>query len=145
MGPVEYAIVRFRGNKFDGRITPALGELVEAGTIRLLDLVFIMKDAAGKVEWFEFQDIPGGVTGLEEVTSTSSGLLSVDDVSDIGDDLEPGNSAALIVWEDSWATRLTDAIRAADGELIDHTRIPADVVDAALAAVAGSATTEVGA
>jgi len=136
MGPVEYAIIRFRGNKFDGRITPALNDLVEAGTIRVLDLVFIQKNAASAVDWFEFQDIPGGVTGIQDVTGNSLGLVSVDDVTAIADDLEPETSAALIVWEDCWATRLTDAIRAADGELLEHVRIPATVVDAALAAVA---------
>jgi hypothetical protein len=76
------------------------------------------------------------VTGLEDVTGNSLGLVSVDDVTGIADALEPETSAALIVWEDSWATRLTDAIRATDGELLEHVRIPATVVDAALAAVA---------
>ena len=68
MGPLEYAIFRFPGNEFNGEILPALGRLVDSGTIAVLDLLFITKDADGKSAWVELQDIPGDGAGLMAVT-----------------------------------------------------------------------------
>lgn len=135
MGPVEYAVFRFPGNHFSGEIVPALTELVENGTIRIIDLVFIMKDAEGEVEGFEIEDIPDDVPGLGELTGDALSLLNEEDVELVAEQLPNDCSAALFVFEDVWAERLTSAIRGADGELLASERIPVPVVEAALAAL----------
>ncbi|MBJ7347757.1 MAG: hypothetical protein JHC87_04195 [Thermoleophilaceae bacterium] len=136
MGPVEYAVFRFPGNEFKGEIVPALADLVESETVAILDLIFILKDAEGAVAWFELQDAPEHLQGLVAVTGGRSALLSEADVDLIASELEPDSSAALLVWENVWAERFANAIRGANGEVLLTERVPAEIVDAALAAVA---------
>ena len=118
VGPVDVYIIGFPGNKFTGRIAPAILELVENGTIRVLDLLFVMKDAEGAVSSLQASDIDEeGAAFLAE---------------EVSDDL-PANSAALLVaFENLWAAKLVDALQAADAVVIDSIRIPVDVVQAAL-------------
>ena len=133
IGPVEYMIVGFPGNKFRGDIAPALAELVKSGTVRIIDLAFVMKDSDGSVEALELADLDsdvGAAFGLLE--AETGGLLNQEDLEAAAEELEPNSSAALLVWEDVWATKLADAIRAADGELLDLERIPHEVVVAAV-------------
>jgi hypothetical protein len=127
--PVEYLIIGFPGNRFSGEIMPALTELVENGVIRIIDLVFVKKDADGEVTTFEFEDLQEAAElGFADLDGEAGGLLSDEDL-----DLAPDSSAALIVWEQRWAERIADAIRNAGGEIVAGERIPATVVDAALA------------
>ena len=131
-GPVEYMVVGFPGNKFSGEIAPALSELVESGTIRIIDLTFVLKDENGDVAAFEVNDLdPEVADALRSVGAERGNLLNEDDVLDVGEALEPNQSAALLVWEDLWAGRLAQALRDADGVLIDLQRIPHDIVMAA--------------
>ena len=139
MGPLEYAIFRFPGNEFNGEILPALGRLVDSGTIAVLDLLFITKDADGKAAWVELQDIPGDGEGLVAVTGGQRSLLSEEDAAFVADDLPANTSAALLVWEDRWAEELANAIHASGGEVLSVERIPKSIVDAALAAEATGA------
>ena len=133
IGPVEYMIVGFPGNKFRGDIAPALAELVKSGTVRIIDLAFVMKDSDGSVEALELADLDsevGAAFGLLE--AETGGLLNQEDLEAAAEELAPNSSAALLVWEDVWATKLADAIRAADGELLDLERVPHEVVVAAV-------------
>lgn len=139
MGPLEYAVFRFPGNEFNGEILPALGRLVDSGTIAVLDLLFITKDADGKASWVELQDLPGDGAGLMAVTGGQRSLLSEEDATYVADDLPPNCSAALLIWEDRWAEELVNAIQASGGEAIAVERIPKSIVDAALAAEAAGA------
>lgn len=135
MGPVEYLIVEFPGNQFKGDILPALEELTDNGTIRIIDLLFVKKDADGEVEWFELEAMPDAVAGdFEALDGDISDLLNEEDVMLAADLLEPNSSAAVLVFENVWATRLRDAIVAANGRLVDNARIPAAIVNAALEA-----------
>jgi hypothetical protein len=136
MGPVEYCVFGFPGNKFRGEIIPALTELVDNGTIRILDLLFILKDEQGNVEGFELQDWPDEIAGIMEITGETSSLLGDDDLEQAAESLPVNSSGALLVWENVWAERFAQAIRSADGELLANERIPAEVVDAALADLA---------
>jgi uncharacterized membrane protein len=136
MGPVEYFLVGFPGNKFKGEIIPALTELVENETIRVLDLIFVIKDENGDVDGFEIQDLPEEITGLSALTTQSVALLNDDDMQIAAEALPANSSAAFFVFEYLWAERLTTAIRDADGELLGNERIPAPVVEAAFAALA---------
>ena len=106
IGPVEYMIVSFPGNRFTGEIAPALGKLVESNTIRIIDLAFASKDADGNVAAFELSDIDEEVRrGLEALGLEATGLLGEEDLMDAADALEPGSSAAMLLWEDIWAGR----------------------------------------
>jgi hypothetical protein len=132
--PVEYLIIGFPGNRFSGEIMPALTELVENGVIRIIDLVFVKKDADGEVTTFEFEDLQEAAElGFADLDGEAGGLLSDEDLDLAAAALAPDSSAALVVWEQRWAERIADAIRNAGGEIVAGERIPATVVDAALA------------
>ena len=137
IGPVEYIVVGFPENRFDGTIIPALADLVEKGLIRILDLVFIAKDPEGDVVGFEYEDIPGEVAGLAELEGEAGSLLSEEDIEVVAEGLEPDSSAALLVWEDVWAAAFQAAVRGAGGELLAGGRVPAVLIEAALAAIDG--------
>jgi hypothetical protein len=132
--PVEYLIIGFPGNRFSGEIMPALTELVEGGVIRIIDLVFVKKDADGEVTTFEYEDLQEAAElGFENLDGEAGGLLNDEDLDLAAAALAPDSSAALIVWEQRWAERIADAIRNAGGEIVAGERIPGPVVDAALA------------
>jgi hypothetical protein len=132
IGPVDYMIVAFPGNEFRGEIGPALAELVESGTIRIIDLAFVGKDEAGEVAAFELTDLAEDVrAGLENLGAEVSGLFNEDDLMAAAEELEPNSSAALLVWENVWAKEAAQAIRDAGGEIFDFARLPHDVVQAA--------------
>jgi Family of unknown function (DUF6325) len=133
IGPVEYLIVAFPGNRFKGEIVPALAELVEAGTIRIIDLAFVLKDADGAVVSMELGDLDSDVfKAFDALSPEGLGLLNEEDLAAAGEELEPNSSAALLVWEDVWATKLRDAILNAGGEVLDLERVPYNVVQAAV-------------
>jgi len=116
IGPVEYMIVSFPGNRFTGEIAPALGKLVESNTIRIIDLAFVGKDEDGSVAAFELSDVDEDVRrGLDALGLEATGLLGEEDLMDAAEDLEPGSSAAMLLWEDVWAAELASAMRDAGG------------------------------
>ena len=133
IGPVEYMVVAFPGNKFKGEIAPALGDLVESGTIRIIDLAFVHKDEAGDVVAVELEDEGSDVFNAFQTLATErGGLINDDDLMDIGAALDANSSAAILVWEDLWAARFADAIAGAGGVLVDIQRVPRDIVQAAI-------------
>lgn len=133
IGPVEYMVVAFPGNKFKGEIVPALRELVESGTIRIIDLAFVHKDENGDVVAVELEDEGSEIfQAFQAVTMDRDGLVNDDDLMDIGAALDLNSSAAVLVWEDVWATRFANAVAGAGGVLVDIQRIPRDVVQAAI-------------
>jgi hypothetical protein len=133
IGPVEYMVVAFPGNRFKGEIAPALQDLVDSKTIRVLDLAFIMKDAEGNVVGAELEDTGSEVVrAFEALTIERGGLISDDDIIQIGEALDTDSSAAILVWEDLWATRFADAVKNAGGVLVDIQRVPYEIVDAAI-------------
>jgi hypothetical protein len=132
IGPVEYLIVAFPGNEFRGAIAPALAELVEAGTIRIIDIAFASKDENGELATFELSDLDPEVRqGLENLGAESGGLFNEEDLMAAAAELDPDSSAALLVWENIWAKPVAEAIREAGGVLYDYDRIPHEVVVAA--------------
>ena len=135
IGPVEYIIVGFPGNKFNGEIAPELGKLVESGTIRILDLVFITKDADGNVGAVEFED-HDDVALFNALEGEVGGLISEEDIEYAAVELEPNSSAALLIWEDLWAAPFVQAMRDSGGVLIEGSRIPHDLIEAAEAQLA---------
>jgi uncharacterized membrane protein len=132
LAPVDYMIVAFPGNEFKGEIAPALADLVEKGTIRIIDLAFVAKDADGNIGAFELTDIDPEVRkGFEKMGVEVNGLFNDDDLQAAGEELEPNSSAALLVWENLWARDVAEAMRNAGGVLLDFERLPHEVVQAA--------------
>jgi uncharacterized protein DUF6325 len=140
LGPVDYLIVAFPGNKFRGEIVPALADLVENGTIRIIDLAFVGKNAAGEIVAFEVMDLePDVKKAFEDMGIEVTGLFNEDDLMAAGEELEPDSSAALLVWENVWARNVADGIRNAGGVILDFERLPHEVVQAAREAVLAEA------
>jgi hypothetical protein len=141
VGPIEYLVVSFPGNKFKGEIIPALAELVENETIRILDLVFIIKDEEGNIGALELADLgpEDEAAAMNDIADVDSGLLNEDDIALAAEALDNNSSAGLLVFENVWATRFAEAVRNADGQLVANERIPYDVVQAALAYAASEA------
>jgi len=134
IGPVEYMAVSFPGNKFKGEIVPALKELVDSGTVRIIDLAFVTKDADGNVVALEVEELDSDAGKAFAALQAEIGdLVNADDLQAVGEVLEPNSSAAVLVWEDVWAAKLAKAIRDAGGVLLDLERVPHEVVQAALA------------
>jgi Family of unknown function (DUF6325) len=131
IGPVEYMIVRFPGNRFTGEIAPELAKLVDQGTVRILDLIFVGKDAEGTVVTFEF-DQRDELAGFAAIDGEVGGLISAEDVEYAASLLEPNSSEALLVWEDIWATPLVEAMRRADGVVLEGARIPHELIQSAV-------------
>ncbi|MDQ0688459.1 hypothetical protein QF032_007494 [Streptomyces achromogenes] len=131
MGPVDYLIVEFPGSRMTGEGMPLLVDLVEDGVIRILDLVFIQKGADGSVAVLEFREL-GDRAELTVFEGASSGLLDQGDLDEAGAALEPGNSAAVIVYENLWAAPLARALRRGGAEMVAGGRIPVDALLASL-------------
>ena len=131
-GPLEYIIVGFPGNKFTGEIAPELIALVDSGTVRILDLIFIGKDADGSVVAFEIDELDA-VAGFGGIDGEVGGLISPEDIEYAAAALEPDSSAALLIWEDVWAARFAAALRNANGVLLEGARIPHELIAPLLA------------
>jgi hypothetical protein len=130
VGPVEYIVVGFPGNKFTGEIAPELIALVEAGTVRVLDLIFIGKDDDGEVLAFEIDELDG-VAAFDGLAGEFGGLIGPADIEFVASKLEPGNSAALLLWEDVWAAPFAQAVRNSGGVLLEGARIPHELIEPA--------------
>jgi hypothetical protein len=126
-------VVEFPGSKFNGQIAPALLDLVERDLVRVLDLLVLKKDADGSLEAFELSDLDEGeIGGLREYESELAMLLSEEDVTSLAAAIEPGSSAGVLVWENTWAAPFASAVRRSGGQLVASGRIP---IQALLAAV----------
>ena len=134
VGPVEYVILGFPENQFTGEIVPELAKLIENGTVRILDLVFVTKDAEGDVAVIEF-DEHEGLVAFAELEGEVGGLIGQEDIDHATADLPPNSSIALLVWEDVWATPFMEAVRRAGGEVLEGARIPHELIEFALEGV----------
>ena len=131
-GPVEYIIVGFPGNNFTGEIAPELIALVETGTVRILDLIFIGKDTDGSVLSFEIDELDEAA-GFGGLAGEVGGLISAEDIEYAAAALEPNSSAALLIWEDLWAAPFAEAVRRANGVLLEGARMPHEMIAPILA------------
>ena len=125
LGPVDWIVVEFPGSRFKGEIVPALDDLVERGIVRILDLLIMRKDDDGSLEAFELSDLDDSELGsLRSYETELAMLLSEDDVNAVAAAVEPGSTAAVLVWENSWAAPFASAVRRAGGQLVASGRIP---------------------
>lgn len=134
IGPVEYIAIAFPGNQFSGEIIPAIRELQDSGTIRVLDLVIITKDDDGNVSSIELSEAsPETQATFAALGVQNQNLLGQEDFEDIGSALDPNSTAALMIWENVWAERFARSLRDADGILVANGRIPAALVEEIMA------------
>jgi len=136
-GPVSYTVIAFPGNKFNGNVAPEIGRLIESGLVRVLDLVFILKDDAGDTVTLEFDQMDE-LLPFGELEGEVGGLINEEDLAHVAEQLPPGNSALAVIWEDLWAKPLVEAVQGSGGVVIDSARIPAQLVEAALEELAAA-------
>jgi hypothetical protein len=135
-GPAEFIEIMFPGNQFNSEIVSALRELVDNGTIRIIDLLFVKKDAEGNVQFFELEALGEAERApFDDLDGVIDSLLSTEDIQLAAQNLPNNCSAGLLVWENLWAARFADAVRAASGVVIINERIPHQALEVALKAV----------
>jgi hypothetical protein len=143
LGPVDWIVVEFPETKLTGEIAPILKDLVDRELIRVLDLIFLTKDLDGGFEVLEVTDMEDSEIGeLRAYETELAMLLSEQDVTDLVETIEPGSSAAVLVWENLWAAPFGSAVRRAGGQLAASGRIPIQAVIAAAEADAAEADEE---
>jgi hypothetical protein len=134
-GPVEMVLIGFPGDRFDEAIIPALAELVDTGMVRVIDLVVVKKDADGNITAAEIAQLADDEAAVFDRLDGEIGeLFSDQDLAVAGAQLPPGSAGALLLWENSWATRLAAEVAGSGGQMLFHDRVPANVVRDALAA-----------
>jgi hypothetical protein len=134
IGPVDVAVIAFEGGDFDTGVTPALTELQASGTVQVIDLAFVRKDADGNTSIIELAD-ESVSEAFDQITESQFDLLSEADLTDIASGLEPSSAAMVIVWENSWAMRFASAIREGRGRVAMLERIPRENVERAITAL----------
>jgi hypothetical protein len=132
MGPIDYLLVEWPGRQPTGEAAPHLIDLVDRGLIRIIDLVFLHNDEDGSLARLEISDLGDQVEAFADFEGASSGLLSDEDADAAGSALEPGTSAALLVYENRWAAPFASALRRSGGQLVATGRIPIQAMLAAL-------------
>ena len=129
LGPVDYLMVRFPGNKFSGKIVPELESLEKKGIIRVIDLVLVLKDAKGKVSITEANELKGDASKeFRELAKQTEEWFSMGDIDAIAESLPKNSSAGVLLYENVWAVRFKEAMLDADAELIDMGRIHPDII-----------------
>jgi hypothetical protein len=135
LGPVDWLVVEFPGSRFNGEIAPTITDLVDREIIRVLDLLVLRKDADGSLEAFELTDLGDDELGeLRAYEAELAMLLSAEDVEAIAAAVEPGSTAACLVWENRWAAPFASAVRRAGGQLVANGRIPVQALLASIEA-----------
>ncbi|MFC9588960.1 DUF6325 family protein [Streptomyces sp. NPDC056944] len=140
IGPIDYVVIEFPGNRMTGEGFPLLVDLVDRGIIRILDLMFIRKDEDGSVTALEIADFTGdGELDLAVFEGAQSGLLGQDDLEEAAEAVEPGNSAGLLIYENVWAAPFATALRRSGAQLVASGRVPVQALLASLDAAEESA------
>jgi Family of unknown function (DUF6325) len=141
LGPVDYVVVEFPAgvSNFTGEMAAELRALVDAGTVRVIDVLILTKDADGTVEAMEFSDV-GELGELQEIEAELGELLAADDVDHLAAAMEPGSTAGVLIWENLWAAPFAAAARRSGGQLIASGRIPIQAIIASIEADEATAT-----
>jgi hypothetical protein len=134
-GPVDYLVIEFPAGQatFNGEMAAELAALTEAGVIRILDLVVIVKDDEGNIEGFEIDDFDE-LDDLRALESEIAEILAADDLEHLAEAMEPGTTAGVLVWENTWAAPFGAAARRAGGQLVASGRIPIQAIAASIEA-----------
>jgi len=132
MGPIDYVVLEWPGEQPKGDVAPLLLDLVDRGIIRILDIAFMAKGDDGTVASIDLAALNGGSTGFAEFDGAGSGILGDDDLQEAAAALEPGTSAAVLIWENRWAAPVASALRHSGGQLVASGRLPVQAILAAL-------------
>ena len=135
MGPIDYLVIAWPGRQPTGEAAPILVDLAERGIIRVLDLIFIAKAEDGSISGIEISEVGQEVEDSKMFEGVSSGLLTDEDAAEAAEALDPGTSAALLLFENRWAAPFATAVRRSGGQLVASGRIPVQAVLAALDAI----------
>ena len=136
LGPIDYVVLEWQGElPATGEVQPPLLDLVDRGIVRILDIAFLTKDEDGSVSALEVGDLKQVAAAFAEFEGASSGLLGFEDLEEAAAALEPGTSAAVLVWENRWAGPVAAALRRSGGQLAASGRLPVQAILAALDAV----------
>jgi Family of unknown function (DUF6325) len=135
MGPIDYMVLEWPGRQPAGEVAPYLLDLVDRGIVRIMDVAFVAKDADGSVAAIDVGNLDEAAAAFAAVEGASSGLMDFQDLEEAASALEPGTSAAVIVWENRWAAPVAAALRRSGGQLVASGRIPVQAVLASLDAV----------
>jgi hypothetical protein len=138
MGPIDYIVLEWPGEQPDGSVAPLILDLVDRGVIRILDVAFLVKDQDGSTATISLDEL--APAEFSDFAGASSGLLGQDDLDDAASSLNPGTSAAVLVWENRWAAPVAIALRRSGGQLVASGRIPVQAILASLEAVEAEAT-----
>ena len=143
LGPVDYLVVEFPAGKsnFTGEMAKELISLVDAGTIRVIDVLILTKNADGSVDAMELSDIEE-LGELQRIEAQLAELLAEEDVVNLAAAMDPGSTAGVLIWENLWAAPFAAAARHAGGQLIAHGRIPIQAIIASIEADEANAATE---
>ncbi|MDQ2655248.1 MAG: DUF6325 family protein [Chloroflexota bacterium] len=134
-GPIEMLMIRFPGDQISGDLVPAMTELVNDGLVHIVDLLFIRKDAEGSVAVFELGDLtPDLASQYAPLLTDVTELLNDEDAYELAASLDNGSSAGIMLFENVWATRFAQAVRASSGEVLLNERIPNSVIEEVIAA-----------
>jgi uncharacterized protein DUF6325 len=137
LGPVELVLLTFPGERADPATVAVLHEMVAGGHVTVLDLVIVTRDGGGDVRLTDADEDLSAV-GLEPIRPAGGPLLSDADLDLVRAELPPASSAVVLVYEETWACRLTGAVQDAGGEVTLHVQLPTAVVETALAASAAT-------
>ena len=140
LGPVEVLVIAFPGNQFNGEILPELERLIDDDIISVVDGLLVQKGADGEVSFTEFEEVGANpdAARLTELINRIEELISDEDVLELAEGLAPNSSAALLVFEHTWAKKFRDAIVDSGGVLANNFRIPGAVVEELMAELAES-------
>ena len=141
MGPIDYVVLEWPGRQPTGEVAPLIVDLVDRGIIRILDVAFMVKGDDGTIATLEASELGG----FNELDGASSGLLGADELEEAASVLEPGTSAAVLVWENRWAAPVAVALRRSGGQLVASGRIPVQAMLAALDAIESESESTTGA
>ena len=135
LGPVDYLVVEFPAgaSNFTGEMATELLALIDSGTIRVIDIVILTKDANGTVEAMELSDV-GELGELQALEAELAELLAADDIMHLAAAMEPNSTAGVLIWENLWAARFASAARRSGGQLIAIGRIPIQAIIASIEA-----------
>jgi len=132
MGPVDYIVLEWPGRQPQGDVAPMIVDLVDRGLIRILDVAFMVKNSDGAVESIELGELEDG--GFGEFEGASTGIIGQDDLEEAAAALDPGTSAAVLIWENRWAAPVAIALRRSGGQLVASGRLPIQSIVASLEA-----------
>jgi hypothetical protein len=131
MGPIDYIVIEWPGEQPTGTVVPKLVDLVDRGIIRIIDIAFVGRDPGGAVYSMELSDFDGDGS-FAAFEGAATGIIADDDLENAGSALEPGTSAAVLIWENRWAAPVAIALRESGAELVASGRIPVQGIIAAL-------------